>query len=139
MIPMADDTHQVYAAEADAADLFAPRRFTRFAQVVDFAESVVESEFWDENWPHAPTHLIVERRSRNATASLAGRQGDTAVVWLIDSLHWDVMSVLHELAHVATDSDHDHRFRAALLGLVRRFVGIEAFAALNAAYKRRGL
>lgn len=136
---MTDETGLVYAAEAEASEDFPPRRFTRFKDVVTYMESVVESEFWDRTWPHAPTHLIVERRSRNASASLGGRKGDTATVWLVDARHWDVLSVLHELAHVVTISGHDARFRSALLALVREFVGIEPFAALSHAYQRRGL
>lgn len=134
------DPHRdgVYAAEEEAAP-GGGRRFTRFAHVEAIIDEIVTSGWWDDTFPHAPIEVVVMRRSRGATFSAAtvDREADAAAVWIRDG-SWDMVTILHELAHVAVSGGdpsgpHGQEFVTALCELWRRFMGFHAYGALGSA------
>lgn len=141
-----EDPHRdlVYAAENDAAP-DGGRRFRRFAEVRTFIDEVVLSGWWNDTFPDAPIEIVVMRRSRGATFSAAtvDRAADAAAVWIRDG-SWDMVTILHELAHVATpygdpSGAHGHAFVMALSELWRRFMGFHAYGALQSALTARAV
>lgn len=139
--PYRDD---VYAAENDAAP-DGGRRFRRFTHVESLIDDIVTSSWWDDTFPQAPIEIVVMRRSRGATFSAATVDGptDTAAVWIRDG-SWDMVTVLHELAHVAASpgdptGPHGEWFATALAELWRRFMGFHAYGALQSALAARAV
>lgn len=144
------DAAAVYAAEEEALP-DGGRRFRRFADLVAFVDHALSEPFWAEQFPDAPVSAEVVRRSHSATASGAHVTGDgwDAVIWIRDG-SWDAVTVVHELAHVATgsfrdpgrwstDPGHGERFVSALLVLWRHHLGAHAYGALCSALGARGL
>jgi len=144
------DAAVVYAAEEEALP-DGGRRFRRFADLVAFVDHALSEPFWAEQFPDAPVGAEVVRRSHSATASGAHVTGDgwDAVIWIRDG-SWDAVTVVHELAHVATgsfrdpgrwstDPGHGERFVSALLVLWRRHLGAHAYGALRSALDARGV
>lgn len=134
----------VYRSEAEAlAD--GGRRFARFTELSAFVQAVVMSTFWESTFPGAPIEITLFRRSRGATFSAAtvdGREA-TAAVWIRDG-SWDLVTVLHELAHVAAGTGdpsgpHGATFVDALLRLWREYLGFHAYGALRSALLARGV
>lgn len=141
-----DDPYRdlVYAAENEACP-DGGRRFQRFAHLQTFVDDVVTSSWWDDTFPDAPIEIVVMRRSRGATFSAAtvDREADAAAVWIRDG-SWDMVTTLHELAHVASSTGdptgpHGRRFTAALSELWRRFMGFHAYGALQSALSTRAV
>lgn len=135
---------RVYSAENDAAP-DGGRHFTRFTHVEAMIDSVVTSPWWDETFPHAPIEVVVMRRSRGATFSAAtvDRAAEAAAVWIRDG-SWDLVTILHELAHVASRGEdptgpHGQMFAADLCELWRRFMGFHAYGALRSALEAHGV
>ncbi|MEZ5347809.1 MAG: hypothetical protein R2714_01240 [Microthrixaceae bacterium] len=132
-------SRRVYEAEAEALRIVPIRRFSRFAQIETYVQTLVLGQWWSEQFPTAPLEVHLERRSSGATYSAAHLPShDVGVIHLVDGSGWGLETVLHELAHVAAGvgDGHGARFRAALLDLWRREAGIEAWAALRAALER---
>lgn len=134
----------VYAAENEAAP-DGGRRFRRFSQIESMIDTVVTSSWWDDTFPHAPIEVVVMRRSRGATFSAAtvDRRADAAAVWIRDG-SWDMVTVLHELAHVAASADdptgpHGEGFAMALCELWRRYMGFHAYGSLQSALTAQGV
>lgn len=125
-----------YRAEHEALS-GSGRAFSRFSDVEAWVESVVSAPAWLDGFPDAPVEVRVQRRSRSARYAAAERR--TATIW-IPAGSWTSPVVVHELAHLAVDvDDHGPLFAGALLTLVRRFVGFDAYGALSAAFDRRGV
>lgn len=150
MVDESDEAAAVYASEAEALPN-GGRRFRRFVDLVAFIDAALSEPFWADSFPDAPVGAEVVRRSHRATASGAHVTGDgwDAVIWIRDG-SWDVVTVVHELAHVATGSylrpdrwskepDHGERFVAALLVLWRRHLGVHAYGALRSALAVNGV
>ncbi len=121
------------------------RKFTRFAQVNDFIDSVIVSPWWESMFPDAPIEVTVMRRSRGATFSAATVDvaGEAGAIWIRDG-SWDLVTVLHELAHVAAERDdptgpHGSAFVDALGELWRHYLGFHAFGALQSALEAHGV
>ena len=142
------DPHRdpLYAAE-HAALPDGGRRFRRFDEVDAYVTSVVTGPFWEARFPDAPIEVEVLRRSRGATFSAAHvtAQGDAAAVWLRDG-SWDLVTVAHELAHVASAAGpadptgpHGERFATALLVLWRELLGVHAYCALRSCLEDQGV
>lgn len=142
--------HAVYAAESDALP-DGGRRFRRFADVERFVDAAMTELWWEEQFPDAPVSAQIHRRSRGATFSAAYVTDDgwDAVIWIRDG-SWDAVTVVHELAHVASGSwrepqrwasepGHGPRFVAALCELWRRHLGVHAYGALRLALVERGV
>ena len=123
----------VYAAEAAAVAAVPLRRFRRFAHVEDYVQGLVLSQWWAEEFDGAPLEVELQRRSRNATASLAATTDDgIGLVALVDGRGWGLETVLHELAHLAAGgAGHGPAFTDALERLWRHEAGIEAWAVLR--------
>ncbi|MBM3683409.1 MAG: hypothetical protein FJW83_02540 [Actinobacteria bacterium] len=120
---------RVYAAEEALAPL--ARRFADVAEVRTFLQEVVADEAVGERWPHAE---VPEVRLGPANLSCSYATDDGLVVLRRD--HLDAVSVLHELAHVLEVADgHGNRFATAFAFLVRRHIGVDAWAALAARYE----
>lgn len=145
------DPHRdaLYAAEA-AALAEGGRRFRRFSEVESFVLEVMADPWWEERFPDAPVEVEVLRRSRGATFSAAhvSPDGWDAAIWIRDG-SWDAVTVVHELAHVASggrrrhgpaaEPSHGPRFTGALLDLWRRLLGLHAYGALLGALDARGV
>lgn len=135
----------LYRAEHDALD-DGGRRFTRFAHLTAYVEQVVTGPWWEHTFPDAPLEVDVLRRSRSATFSAAhvSEDGDAAVIWVRDG-SWDLVTVVHELAHVAVGSSggdegaHGATFSAALLVCWRELCGVAAYGALRSALEANGV
>lgn len=134
----------VYAAENEAAP-DGGKRFSRFTYVEALIDEIVTSTWWDETFPHAPIEVVVMRRSRGATFSAAtvDRRTDAAAVWIRQG-SWNMVTVLHELAHVAArggdpTGPHGELFVAALAELWREYMGFHAFGALQSALAARAV
>lgn len=142
--PEPDDRFRlaVYVAEDEALP-DGGRRFRRFAELEEWVRSVVGDPWWEETFPHAPVEVDVLRRSRSSTFSAAhvDRREDAAVIWIRDG-SWSAVTVVHELAHVATERPtvgHGPEFVGALLALWRRHLGVHAYSALRSALAARGV
>jgi len=138
----------VYALEAQALEDNG-RKFTRFAQVESYVESVLVSPWWEQQFPDAPLEVQLFRRSRSATFSAAAvdRLGDEAAIWIRDG-SWDAVTVVHELAHVASAQPtynpdptgaHGQAFTTALLLLWRELLGLHAYGALQSGFDDQGV
>lgn len=131
---------RVYAAE-DGVDAEIGPAMRRWHDVEEFLERVLSSAAYVDRFPHAPLDVVIERRSRGARSSLALPHHATI---LVRDGSWSALVVLHELAHLvapadATHEPHGARFAATVLRLVRDHCGIEAAAALGAAFERNGV
>ncbi|MEX0768135.1 MAG: hypothetical protein WD029_06665, partial [Microthrixaceae bacterium] len=130
MMKAADSTdpfrERVYALEAQALEDNG-RKFAKFAQIESYVESVLLSPWWEHQFPAAPLDVQLFRRSRSATFSAAAvdRSGEEAAIWIRDG-SWDAVTVVHELAHVASAQPvhspdptgaHGQAFTTALLVL----------------------
>jgi putative metallohydrolase (TIGR04338 family) len=128
----------IYALEDAAARTSGLRRYTTFAELVEHVERIVCSDWWDTTFPAAPIEVTVQRRSRTATFSAAGRDdvNESGTLWVVDSHGWNAETVLHELAHIAAPSGsmHGPSWRAALLELWRREAGFHAWVELRTAF-----
>jgi putative metallohydrolase (TIGR04338 family) len=141
------DPHRdaVYDAETRALP-GGGRRFTRFAHLEAHVVDVTTGGWWAATFPDAPVEVDVLRRSRTATFSAAHVTADATagVVWVRDG-SWDLVTVVHELAHVAagpaadTSGPHGCRFATALLVCWRELLGFDAYGALRSALDRNGV
>lgn len=127
----------VYAAE----DLVVPdvgRRLRRWTEVEAYLESVLADPAYLELFPDAPLDIVLDRRSRSARASVAVPEHLTI---LIRDGSWNVLTLLHELAHLVSPAADAHGpdFVATELALVRRFCGFDAFVALRASFEAHGV
>jgi putative metallohydrolase (TIGR04338 family) len=127
----------VYRAEDAALDGVGPR-LHRWADVEAFVEAVVSSPEWVEHPAVPPVEVVVERRSRSARYAAASHAH--AAIWIPDG-HWTAPVVLHELAHLLCPSREDHgpAWCGALLWLVRRVLGVEAYGALRSGFDQAGV
>lgn len=101
---MSDQADALYGAE-DSVALDRLRQFQRFAEVQQAIDDIVLSDWWAEMFPEAPVEVQVFRRSRSARFSVAQARldEDAGAVFIRDG-SWDLVTVLHELAHIATVS-----------------------------------
>ncbi len=122
------------------------RRFRRFVQVQDYVTQVVTGPWWEKTHPTAPVEVDVLRRSSSATFSAAHVEagGDAAAIWLRDG-SWDLVTIVHELAHVATgeltsgSAPHGAEFAATLLVCWRELLGVQSYGALRSAFTANGV
>ena len=125
------------------------RSFARFADLEDYVESVLMGPWWDHEFPGAPIEVELIRRSRTATFSAAAvdRTGEEAAIWIRDG-SWDAVTVVHELAHVASaqaaprsdpTGPHGQEFATALLLLWRELLGLHAYGALRSGFDDHGV
>ena len=141
------DPHRdgLYAAEG-AALPDGGRRFARFVELEAFVAQVVTGAWWEQTFPDAPIEVDVERRSRSATFSAAHVTPDAmaGVIWVRDG-SWDLVTVVHELAHVAlagvepSDGPHGAAFARTLLVCWRELCGVSAYGALRSEMAARGI
>jgi putative metallohydrolase (TIGR04338 family) len=134
----------VYACEGEAVP-DGGRRFRRFTELESYVESVMTGPWWERTFPQAPLEVDVMRRSRGATFSAAhvNAAGDAAALWIRDG-SWDVVTVVHELAHVAgarpdPTGPHGATFATALLQLWRELLGVHAYGALRSGFDDHGV
>lgn len=142
-----DDPHRIalYRAENDALP-DGGRRFTRFAYIERYVADVVLGPWWEATFPDAPIEVTVLRRSRGATfsATHVTPDGQEAAVWVRDG-SWDAVTVVHELAHVASGNRrdrtgaHGEQFATALLQLWRELLGVHAYGALRSGLEIHGV
>lgn len=133
---------RVYRAEHEALDAEVGR-FTRFAAVERFVASVTTDSRWVDDlgtrWRVTPPmEVVVVRRSRSATFSAA--EFARPVIHLRDG-SWDRLTILHELAHLASRDPESHGplFCGVELDLVRWFVGFHAYGALRSGFDQGGI
>ena len=141
------DPHRdtLYRCEHDALP-DGGRRFRRFAELERFVTDVVLGPWWEQEFPDAPIEVTVLRRSAGATFSAAhvAEDGDAAAIWIRDG-SWDAVTVVHELAHVATGADagpdgsHGALFATNLLRCWRELLGVQAYGALRSALEANGI
>lgn len=142
------DPHRdrLYASEHEALPR-GGRRFARFAELEQWVESVVLGPWWEQAFPSAPLEVEVLRRSRGATFSAARVDEDheAGAIWIRDG-SWDQVTVVHELAHVATgrsappvDGAHGREFATTLLVCWRELLGVQAYGALRSALDRNAV
>lgn len=114
------------------------RRLRRWREVETFVESVLGDPAYLDLFPDAPLDVVLDRRSRSATASVALPQRNTI---LIRDGSWNVVTILHELAHLVAPGDPSHgsTFAATELALVRRFCGFDDYAALRSSFVDHGV
>lgn len=99
---MRDQSDILYQAE-DSVDQSGLRQYRRFTEVEDAISEIVLSSWWERTFPEAPVDVQVFRRSRSARFSAAQtRVDEDAAAVLIRDGSWDLVTVLHELAHIAT-------------------------------------
>lgn len=141
-----DDPHReaLYRCEHEAMP-DGGRRFRRFAELVGFVDSVALGPWWASTFPSAPVEIAVLRRSAGATFSAAHVEpgGGAAAIWIRDG-SWESVTVVHELAHVATgptgtDGPHGSRFATVLLVCWRELLGVQAYGALRSALDANGI
>jgi putative metallohydrolase (TIGR04338 family) len=131
-----------YAAEERALD-GAGLRWSRRADAQAYLDRLIASEWFFERWPTL-LRCTIERRGARSVWSTChpldhlGADGtpSEAVILVADgSLTQPV--VLHELAHLLLPAGvgHGPEFAETLLVLVRHEMGLEAFAALQAALR----
>ncbi len=137
----------IEAAE-DAVTASVGPTFRRWTEVVSWVHGVTTRPEWDELFPGAPIDIDVRRRS--SSAHYAAAHVASATIFIPDG-SWTAMVVVHELAHLAAphvvashlprapEPSHGPSFVSAELTIVRRFVGIEAWAALRAELHAAGL
>ncbi|MEZ5267718.1 MAG: hypothetical protein R2789_03820 [Microthrixaceae bacterium] len=105
-------SRRVYEAEAEALRIVPIRRFSRFAQIETYVQTLVLGQWWSEQFPTAPLEVHLERRSSGATYSAAHLPShDVGVIHLVDGSGWGLETVLHELAHVAAGVGDGHGAR----------------------------
>jgi putative metallohydrolase (TIGR04338 family) len=106
--------------------------------VLAFVDRVITAPEWVEAEPARPLEVTVERRSRSARYAAA--HYGSATIWIPDG-QWTCATVLHELAHLVAPGEepHGYRYAAAELDLIRWVLGVEAFAALRAAFDEVGV
>lgn len=133
---------RVYRAENEALE-GRIGRFTSFSQVESWVTDVVADPRWCEElaarWGvEAPLEVAVVRRSRSARFSAA--EMARPVIHLRDG-SWDRLTILHELAHLASrDPDgHGPLFCSVELDLIRWFCGYHAYGALRSAFEAAGV
>jgi putative metallohydrolase (TIGR04338 family) len=125
------------------------RRFVRFVEIETFVESVLLSPWWEQQFPEAPIEVQLFRRSRSATFSAAAvdRTGNEAAIWIRDG-SWDAVTVVHELAHVASaqrahspdpTGAHGQEFATVLLLLWKELLGLHAYGALRSGFDGQGV
>jgi putative metallohydrolase (TIGR04338 family) len=138
----------LYRAES-AAQPDGGRRFRRFTELQDYVLGATGDPFWEQRFPDAPVQVDVLRRSRGATFSAAHVDPDgwDAVIWIRDG-SWNLVTVVHELAHVAVggrsgrsadEPAHGPRFAAALADLWRHHLGVQSYGALLGAFDDQGV
>lgn len=127
----------VYAAE-DAVLAEVGQRFRRWTEVEVYIESVLASPGYLRLFPDASLDVAVARRSRSATASLAVPEHATL---LIRDGSWNVVTLLHELAHLVSPASESHGpdFVATELALVREFCSFHAYVALRTSFLEHGV
>lgn len=137
----------IEAAEEAVSATVGPT-FRRWTEVVSWVHGVTMRPEWDELFPGAPIDVDVRRRS--SSAHYAAAHVPSATIFIPDG-SWTAMVVIHELAHLAAphvvashvprapEPSHGPSFVSAELTIVRRFVGIEAWAALRAELHAAGL
>jgi putative metallohydrolase (TIGR04338 family) len=132
--PQAD---RLYRAEDAALGDRGPD-LRRWTEVIAFVERVITAPEWVEAEPSLPLDIAVERRSRSARYAAAHHA--SATIWIPDG-QWTVVTVLHELAHLAAPGTEPHgpRYAAAELDLVRWVLGVDAYAELRAAFDDAGV
>jgi len=133
----------VYAAEQEAL-VGVGRRWRRLGEAQDYADRLVESEWFAARWGHFVA-CAVERRGRGSRWSLArcleagpgGRANEGVVLLAPQDLCQ--RAFLHELSHllVPPGSGHGPAFIEVHLELVRRELGFVAYADYRAALGRR--
>jgi len=141
------DPHRdaLYRAEHEALP-DGGRRFRRFAEVEQYVGDVVLGAWWERTFPTAPIEVTVLRRSFGATFSAAhvDPAGGDAAIWIRDG-SWDAVTVVHELAHVATGTHHGAggphggAFVTALLRCWRELLGVGAYGALRSTLDANGI
>lgn len=122
------------------------RRFRRFADLEHYVDQVITGAWWERSFPTAPIDVTVYRRSSGATFSAAHvtPAGDEAAIWIRDG-SWDAVTVVHELAHVATGNDggadgpHGSEFVTNLLLCWRELLGVQAYGALRSTLGANGI
>ncbi len=125
------------------------RRFGRFAELQLYVDAVLTSPWWDQQFPQAPIEVELFRRSRSATFSAAAvdGSGNEAAIWIRDG-SWDAVTVVHELAHLASaqrahtpdpTGPHGQEFATALLLLWRELLGVHAYGALRSGFDGQGV
>lgn len=137
-----DSDERVYQAERVALE-GEVGAFARFAQVEAWVSVILGDPRWVEELParwsvDPPLQVAVLRRSRSATFSAA--EMERPVIHLRDG-SWDRLTILHELAHLASSdpSGHGPQFCAVELDLVRWFCGYHAYGALRSAFADGGV
>lgn len=142
------DPHRdrLYVAEHEALP-DGGRRFRRFDEIERWVHQVVLGPWWEREFPAAPLEVDVLRRSRGATFSAArvDEEHEGAAIWIRDG-SWDQVTVVHELAHVATgrstpplDGAHGAEFATTLLRCWRELLGVQAYGALRSALDRNAV
>lgn len=151
--PRAGEQHPVHRAPLDVSgDPWAARveaaerralhdrgpRWRRWADVVTWTHTVLTHADWIDVFPEAPIDVDIVRRSHSAHYALA--HFESATIAIPDGA-WSAEIVLHELAHLAAPGApaHGPGFVSAELHLVRRFLGIDAWAAFTAALAAEGI
>ncbi len=145
--PDPSDPHRdaLYRAEHQALP-DGGRRFRRFAELEQYVTATVLGPWWERTFPTAPVDVAVLRRSSGATFSAAyvDDVGDDAAIWIRDG-SWDLVTVVHELAHVAAgppvrgEGSHGRGFATALLRCWRELLGVEAYGALRSTLDANGI
>ena len=104
-------------------------------ELVTYVNYLTHSDWWITSFPAAIVGVNVETRSPSARFAVA--TGETIAI-PNNPDHRSIVTVLHELAHIATASADGHGpiFRSAFIKLVRKEMGFYAAVELEQAYRK---
>ena len=110
------------------------RKFRTMKELITYVTCLTTSDWWIESFPKATVGVHVEIRSPSAVFGIA--TGETIAI-PNNPDHRAIVSVLHELAHIATNNGDGHGplWRAAFIKLVRKEMGFYAAIELEQAYR----
>lgn len=136
---------KVYAAERVAFPGFggtgSEARFRAVADIEAYLDKIISSAWWRRRYPKVRTVQIKD--GRGTTFARGGYNPDGTGTLNLPMWARNEPVILHELAHVATDSIHGPRgtpphgreFCSTFLGLVRWQMGEQAWRALKDAFR----
>lgn len=130
------DQDACYAAEAATGLEQTSRRLTCTAEARTLLESVLADPVVRKLFPAAKASVDV-KFTTNQTTSWSSNDDDRVRLGMNGR---NAYVALHEMAHQLTPGPgHGVLFRICLLCLVRRFIGVEAWANLKYEFARAGL
>jgi putative metallohydrolase (TIGR04338 family) len=132
----------VYAAEDCMIAAVGDRRFDSLADIRGYIRILVVQDWFLRRWPQPMQFTVRNGAGLRGYAQCATYDGIRFEICL-PRKKWTHFVVLHEIAHACVWNscfqDHGVMFREALLYLVRRRIGLNAYLLLQAQWQAAGL